>query len=250
MVLGRERGSRKSQTVVSSVAAFISATVIGLLGTLVVPLSVAPAWLLLQSALIAIATGAVVWFAARNGDGSVWRAWRRDQTPAVVRPDLDQITNTLNGHAITVKLLELMALGERYGNKLAIAVADVDHLETVNRQYGRAVGDSALRTTARALADTLRMPDRLGRLGDDQFLVILPETNLQGARQIGERLREAVSQAEFNTTPRARVGLTTSIGVTVYRRGDDLENLLSRATRALRQAKREGRNRVLTDLAA
>ena len=166
------------------------------------------------------------------------------------RPDLDATTFVLNQQSITVKLLELIALGERYGNKLSVAVVGVDHLRHVNETYGREVGDIALRAIAAALAETIRMPDRIGRHGDDRFLVILPETDIQGARQIAERLRCAVSEVTVDAKRHTQVGLTVSIGVSAYRRGDDLQSLLSRATRAMTQAKLLGRNRVLTDLAA
>lgn len=166
------------------------------------------------------------------------------------RPDLDPTTFVLNEQSITVKLLELIALGERYGNKLSVAILGVDHLRHVNETYGRGVGDVALRTIATALAETIRMPDRVGRHGDDRFLVILPETDIHGARQIAERLRSAVSKVAVPATQDTEVGLTVSIGVSAYRRGDDLQSLLSRATKAMTQAKLLGRNRVLTDLAA
>jgi len=165
-------------------------------------------------------------------------------------PDYDPLTRTLNQRGIATKLLELMALGDRYGNKLSIAVAGVDHLKDVNDQWGRIVGDHVLRVIAEALAETVRMPDRLGRWGEDLFLVVLPETDLHGARKIAERFREIVAGVEIEADRRTRIQMTVSVGITAYRRGDDLQGFLERAARAMEAAKHQGRNRVLTDLAA
>ena len=100
------------------------------------------------------------------------------------------------------------------------------------------------------LVDSLRMPDVLGRWADDQFIAILPETPLDGARHIGERLREAVARAQFDGKRGVVLSLTASIGVTEFRAGDDLQSLLFRATRAMNTAMSQGRDRVSTDLAA
>lgn len=169
---------------------------------------------------------------------------------AVSRTETDPLTNTLNQRGLTVKLLELMALGERYGNNLAMAIISIDHLDEVAEKYSRPVVDKALVAIASELTDSLRMPDVLGHWADDQFVAVLPETPLQGAQQIGERLREAVSQAQFEGKRGLVLTLTASIGVTVFRMGDDLHNLLSRATRAMNAAKSQGCDRVRTDLAA
>lgn len=232
-------------------AVFVAAMVVIVLMDLARGRELEPVWLVLQAMLLAVAAATAV-ILGRRRPSAASPAEPRAQAAAAAsaRLDLDPVTRTLSDHGITVKLLELMALGERYGNKLAIAVADVDHLCLINERYGKDMGDRALRAIATVLSDTIRMPDRLGRNGDDQFLIILPETDIHGARQIGERLREAIARVEIDAEQGDLVRLTASIGVTAYRRGDDLSNLLSRATRAMKQAKLMGRNRVLTDLAA
>lgn len=232
-------------------AVFLAAVAVIALADLAQGRALEPAWLALQAVLLAGVAATVVVLGRRRPPESTAAGSRFPvDAAAPAHLELDPVTRTLNEHGITVKLLELMALGERYGNKLAIAVADVDHLCLINERYGSDTGDRALRAIATVLSDTIRMPDRLGRNGDDQFLIILPETDIHGARQIGERLREAIAKVEIGAEQGDLVRLTASIGVTVYRRGDDLSNLLSRATRAMKQAKLMGRNRVLTDLAA
>lgn len=234
---------------VLSSSVFAAAAVAAAVGAWVFGLALSPLAIITQALLITFAVGATVYFLLqRRSRPAPVRRFASAATP--LPPDFDSVTHTLNAGGITVKLLELMALGDRYGNKLSVAIAGVDHLKEVNKRYGREVGDRALRAIAGALAETIRMPDRLGRHADDNFLIILPETDILGAQQIAERLRCSICQVEIDADERTRIGLTASIGVTAFRRGDDLENLLSRAARAMRQAKLLGRNRVLTDLAA
>jgi len=172
------------------------------------------------------------------------------QANPLQRADTDPLTQLLNERGLTVKLLELMALGERYGNSLSIAIIGIDHLGEVAEKYSQQVADKALVAIENELTDSLRMPDVLGRWAEDQFIAVLPETPLDGARHIGERLREAVSRATFEGKRGVVLTITASIGVTVYRLGDDLQGLLSRATRAMNAARSQGCDRVSTDLAA
>lgn len=173
-----------------------------------------------------------------------------ERSDQVNQSEVDPLTHVLNQRGLTVKLLELMALGERYGNNLAVAVISIDHLQEVEEKYNQSVTDKALVVIADELGDTLRMPDRLGRWDEDQFIALLPETPLEGARHIGERLREAVSRAQFDGKRGVALTLTASIGVTIFRLGDDLQSLLSRATRAMNVARSQGSNQVRTDLTA
>ncbi len=164
--------------------------------------------------------------------------------------EFDPLTKTLNRHGITVKLMECMALADRYGNRLSLAIVEIDHLQALVGKCGNVARDKALRTITEVLGETIRMPDRIGRYDADQFLAILPETNMSGASQIAERIRGEVEKTDIGVTDGRAVRLTVSIGVTMFRRGEDLGQLLSRAVRVLQQAKSQGRNRVLTDLAA
>lgn len=152
--------------------------------------------------------------------------------------------------SIMVKLLELIALGDRYGNAFSVALVGVDHLKEIDENYDTAVTMRVLKDAYNALAHTLRMPDRVGEYDYGIYLVVLPETNLPGAVQISERLRAAVSDLEVKVSRGLRIHTTVSVGVTCYRRGDDLRSLLDRVGMALREAENQGRNRVLPDLAA
>ncbi len=164
--------------------------------------------------------------------------------------EFDPLTNTLNRHGVTIKLMEYMALADRYGNRLSMAIVEIDHLSAMADKYGDRARNQALKTITKVLTETIRMPDRIGRYDADQFLAILPETNMSGACQIAERIRSEVAHTDIEVTDRHEVRLTVSIGVTMFRRGEDVAQLISRAGRVLQQAKALGRNRVLTDLAA
>lgn len=164
-------------------------------------------------------------------------------------PSIDPLTHALSRRGITVALLELMALADRYNHKLSIAMVAIDRLEQINLEQGEAVGDELLVAVAEALADTLRMPDRVGRYSGNAFLLVLPETALPDACKLAERIRalaEHVSVGEGE----GHVVSTLSIGVTDFRRGEDLELVVSRAERAIVEARGKGYNSVVCAQAA
>ena len=205
---------------------------------------------ILQALCIGVIIAIVCTWLFRDQRGIDAEASLTRRSEVVDQADMDPLTHVLNQRGLTIKLLELMALGERYGNTLAVAVIGIDYLKEVEEQYSESVTDNALVVIADELGDTLRMPDRLGRWGDDQFIALLPETPIEGARHIGERLREAVSRAQFQGKRGVALTLTASIGVTMFRLGDDLQSLLARANRAMNLARSQGSDRVRTDLAA
>jgi len=139
-----------------------------------------------------------------------------------------------------------MAYANRYGHPLSVALVDLDLLRELNRQLSRKAGDKALQAVAAVFTDTLRMPDRAGRYGDEEFLVILPNTTIKNATKIAERIREGVENADCIYSGQ-KIPVTVSIGASQYRKGEDLERFLSRVDKALAVAKTSGRNRVVTD---
>jgi diguanylate cyclase (GGDEF)-like protein len=156
----------------------------------------------------------------------------------------DPLTRIMNRRGITVALLDAMAQSERYRTPLTIAMADIDHFKNVNDTYGHEAGDKVLAELAGVLADGLRMPDKAGRYGGEEFLLIFPHTNLVQGRKISDRIRVAVGKHRIELDE-GKVQLTISIGVVQFQRGEDLEQLLSRSDRALYAAKEAGRNRVV-----
>lgn len=161
----------------------------------------------------------------------------------------DALTRIMNRRGITVALLDAMAQSERYSAPLCVAMADIDHFKPVNDTHGHAAGDRVLTEIAGIFSDTLRMPDKVGRYGGEEFLIILPHTTLAGGRKIAERLRAAVSRWQFGIDGK-KLKLTVSLGITQARKGEDLEQLLARVDQALYAAKSGGRNLVVARKAA
>jgi len=187
----------------------------------------------------------------RAASGATSISPANDETGSDTATDAgDRAMESLEEQGITVKLLELTALGDRYGNVFSVAMISVDHLEEIKQQYDEAMVSQLLDKVSSALAHTLRMPDRVGEFEHGTYLVVLPETGLRGAIRIAERLRDAVSRLDVAASDRIRIHTTASLGVTSFRRGDDLHSLVQRAAKALREARNQGCNRVLPDMAA
>jgi diguanylate cyclase (GGDEF)-like protein len=155
----------------------------------------------------------------------------------------DALTRIMNRRGITVSLLDAMAQAERYNTPLAVAMADIDHFKKINDRHGHEAGDRVLVGVAGIMADALRMPDKVGRYGGEEFLLIFPHTTLAQARKIAERIRGNVKQASLLS--REDQSVTVSLGLTQFHKGEDLEQLVSRVDRALYDAKEAGRNKVV-----
>jgi diguanylate cyclase (GGDEF)-like protein len=132
----------------------------------------------------------------------------------------------------------------RYGRNLSCLMIDVDRFKEVNDTHGHAVGDLVLQSVAATCRLELRAGDYLGRIGGEEFAVILPETGIDEAVQVAERLRKAVAGAPA-AGPAGDVGVTVSIGVATLVRPHDLGTLMANADAALSAAKKGGRNRTI-----
>jgi diguanylate cyclase (GGDEF)-like protein/PAS domain S-box-containing protein len=132
----------------------------------------------------------------------------------------------------------------RYGHSLSLLMMDIDFFKSVNDKHGHGVGDETLRFVSRIAASNLRKTDIIGRLGGEEFGLLLLETDLSGARAVGEKVRQSIEQAELNTDLRP-LRITVSIGVASRSDRDlDMDSLFILADKALYSAKRKGRNRV------
>ena len=156
----------------------------------------------------------------------------------------DPLTRIMNRRGITVGLLDAMAQAERYRTPLTVAMADIDHFKEVNDTHGHKAGDRVLKDVAAILSDALRMPDKVGRYGGEEFLMILPHTSLTQGRKIADRIRTSVSKWDFDLGAK-KIRLTISIGLCQFKSGEDLEQFLSHADKALYEAKKGGRNLVV-----
>ncbi len=128
----------------------------------------------------------------------------------------------------------------------ALLLADIDNFKTLNDTHGHLLGDKVLRAVAQVIRACIKGQDVAARLGGEEFAVLLPETSLQGAAALAEKIRQAISKVSIRRVDRNEyVGnVTLSVGVADTQGGDTLESLVERADAALYAAKRGGRNRV------
>ena len=173
-------------------------------------------------------------------------AWRMRRATARMHTlaMTDELTGLPNRRAVLARLRALLERPD--APRCALMIADLDHFKPINDRHGHAVGDEVLRAVGALLTEAVREPVFVGRLGGEEFLVVLPETDLGSARQAAERIREQVSAIDTGRWLPGQ-GLTVSLGVTVSRPAGDTEShMLRRADAALYEAKHSGRNRVVT----
>lgn len=154
----------------------------------------------------------------------------------------DELTGATNRRYFMELGEEEINRSQRYGRPMSLLMLDLDHFKEINDQYGHSSGDEALQRFSQLCRSTLRKPDIFGRLGGEEFAIIIPEETLQGAVQTAERLRARVEETFASTAYR----LTVSIGVTEREERDrNIGDLLRRADNMMYKAKHRGRNRVI-----
>jgi two-component system, cell cycle response regulator len=123
---------------------------------------------------------------------------------------------------------------------------DIDWFKKVNDNYGHLIGDEALKDVARVIMAGIRTPDISGRIGGEEFAIILPQTQPEKTIEIAERLRRTVKSIAIPVADNKNISLTISIGIGQYSdQNQSLHEVLSLADKALYQAKEQGRNRVV-----
>lgn len=159
----------------------------------------------------------------------------------------DDLTGALNRRAFFAAIAQEVERSSRYGIPMSLVMIDLDHFKQINDRYGHAAGDRALKLTTQAMLAGLRDLDSLGRLGGEEFAVLLPQTPLSGALDVAERLRCAIAAVDIPVDPEpTTIRLSASLGVVDRLSGETgPDRILSRADAALYRAKDEGRNRVV-----
>ncbi len=161
----------------------------------------------------------------------------------------EQLTGLLRREAVLRALEEEMERSARYERPLAVGMIDLDYFKRVNDSWGHLAGDTILQRVAQCLQAQLRTTDRIGRYGGEEFLFFLPETDLVAGLHVAEKLRQAVSQLDFQLPEAPELRVTISIGIAELGTQEfgehSLNELINAADQALLQAKREGRNRVI-----
>ena len=176
----------------------------------------------------------------------------------------DHLTNSYSRQFILEMVGRERSRADRSGEALCICILDIDHFKDMNDQYGHLAGDRILAAFARRVRGALRTMDTvngagvstdfgadegqqetsgrraLGRIGGEEFIVLLPDTSLRGALKCAERVRKAIVRRPFEGLHQ----VTVSIGIAEYRTGETVSSMLGRADEALYGAKNAGRNRV------
>jgi diguanylate cyclase (GGDEF)-like protein len=155
----------------------------------------------------------------------------------------DGLTGMLNRYGLQRVLTHEHAEARRYTRPLSCLMVDLDNFKTINDSFGHIAGDAALKQVAAILTQVVRGSDMVSRYGGDEFLVLLPETDLEGADALGEKIRaEAASQAFGDDSPHFH--LTLSIGAATLADDESGNDMIARADMALYAAKEQGRDRV------
>lgn len=152
---------------------------------------------------------------------------------------VDGLTGLANRRALEETLAAEIARAVRFGHELSVVLLDLDRFKETNDRHGHAAGDLLLREIGRLLRANARRGDIPARLGGEEFVVVLPETGLEGARLLAERLRAGIAGRRVEA-----LRMTVSCGVAALLPGDGPESLLAAADEALYRAKEGGRDRV------
>ncbi len=157
----------------------------------------------------------------------------------------DPLTGLLNRREMSRVLDEELQRARRYQRPMAVLWVDFDHFKDVNDTYGHAAGDSVLRAISRLLLGSVRSVDSIGRFGGEEFVIVLPEMDLEEAQETAERLRRKVAEEPQPLGNGEAVPLTISVGVAVYPdHGQTASTLCAAADKAMYLAKDRGRNCV------
>jgi diguanylate cyclase (GGDEF)-like protein len=218
------------------------------------PMLVAPLEDGVRFLILMAITGWIYMFARRLRDLRFELQFRNEELQNVIEritriAEEDHLTKSFNRRYIMDMLARERSRSDRSGNSFCLLLFDLDHFKRINDRYGHVVGDQILSDFARSVKSELRGMDSIkttehkrsfGRYGGEEFIAILPGSDLLGAHHCAERIREIISQQNF----RGRYTITTSVGVAEYQRGETVPQLLTRADQALYKAKRDGRNLV------
>ncbi len=155
----------------------------------------------------------------------------------------DPLTHCYNRRALNTSLDRDVAKAERYGTDISVIMFDIDYFKKINDTYGHKTGDEVLHSFSKIIKATIRNSDYLARYGGEEFVLVLPETKLDKALELAERLRKITENLEFKFDEKI-IKVTTSAGVASYKKGQHKEGLIQKADELLYEAKKQGRNRI------
>jgi diguanylate cyclase (GGDEF)-like protein len=156
----------------------------------------------------------------------------------------DSLTGMLNRRGFVQLAQRELDRSRRYNEPLSVIMLDIDHFKNANDTYGHAFGDEVLRTLSETCTANVRKMDIAGRFGGDEFIILLPETDLPAAEKVAQRIHSCFAGKAFYPGGE-EVRMTVSLGVTrVSEETQDLDTLVKRVDAVLYQSKQKGRNRV------
>ena len=158
--------------------------------------------------------------------------------------NIDGLTQLFNRRFIEATLSREFSRARRYGHTVSLIMTDIDHFKSVNDNHGHLTGDEVLREVSQRLKSCLRDSDILGRYGGEEFMIVLPETGIEGAKTLAERLRVAIEKAPTVFNDKS-LPITISLGITeISERANNYEAMIGEADKALYLSKAAGRNQV------
>lgn len=166
-----------------------------------------------------------------------------DAEQAQERALTDALTGLLNRYGLQRAMAREIAAARRYGRPLSCLMMDIDHFKKINDVYGHPIGDIAIQQVGKVLTEVTRNSDMVFRYGGEEFIVLLPETDIKGAVVLGEKIRTFAESRIFGDGERI-LTLTLSIGVASLKANESGNDMIARADVALYNAKENGRNRV------
>ncbi len=158
---------------------------------------------------------------------------------------IDSLTSLNNRRCFDEIILKESERSERYSHPTSLIMLDLDHFKAVNDNFGHPAGDTVLKNLGKILLDEVRLSDTPCRYGGEEFAIILPETRLDEARRIAERIRKTIARQDLFTADNVKFNVTASIGVASTEQNDTLD-LVECADQALYRAKNNGRNQTVT----
>lgn len=160
------------------------------------------------------------------------------------RAERDELTGLHNRSWMNEVFPRQLELSHRIGQQVAMMMIDADHFKQINDVHGHQVGDQALQHLADIIANNLRETDLLVRFGGEELVVLMPGTTASKAQVVAERVRSLVEITPLTTEQGQQLPMSISLGLSLWREGETVKNLIERADRAMYAAKQEGRNRV------
>jgi diguanylate cyclase len=160
---------------------------------------------------------------------------------------IDQLTGVFNRRGLDEAMVKEISRAQRGGNLLSVAFLDIDNFKKLNDTYGHNVGDTALQHLAKVMQATVRPTDVVSRLGGEEFVILLPDTDIDQAVNTVKRLQRALTK-QFFMNNNERLLITFSAGVALLKNDETEASVLKRADQAMYLAKKTGKNRVMTEI--